>query len=66
MKLSRCFGDGAEDAAPELAASETRSATLGSSVAVDVRLIRPADEPVPPGPSPLPQSHQKIWFFPHK
>jgi hypothetical protein len=65
-ELSRWLGGEAEEPEPEIGEPETRSATLGNSVAADIRLIRPVDSLVPPGPSPLPQSHQKIWFFPRK
>jgi hypothetical protein len=64
-ELSRWFGGeaGPPEREPD-GTTETR--TQGESVTIDVRLIHPADGPVPPGPFPLPESHQKIWFFPRK
>jgi hypothetical protein len=44
----------------------TSSVSLGTNVVADLRVIHPVDELIHQGLSPLPESHQSIWFFPHK
>lgn len=42
------------------------SITAGNSNVTNLRVIHPAEELIPQAPDPLPESHQKIWFFPRK
>lgn len=42
------------------------SVTLVDNKITNLRIIHPVDELILQAPAPLPQSHQKIWFFPHK
>jgi hypothetical protein len=45
---------------------ETRSITLENNVIRDIQVIQPADELIPQGLSPFPQSHRSSWFFPRR
>jgi hypothetical protein len=40
--------------------------TMGNNKVSNLKVIHHAGKLVPQGPVPLPQSHQMIWFFPHK
>jgi hypothetical protein len=42
------------------------SVTTGDSKVTNLRVIHSAGGLIPQEPAPLPQSHQKIWFFPRK
>jgi hypothetical protein len=42
------------------------SITSGDNKVTNLRIIHPAEELIPSEPFPLPQSHQRIWFFPSK
>jgi ABC-type lipopolysaccharide export system ATPase subunit len=45
---------------------EIYSITAGDAKVTNLRVIHPVDGLIPQEPAPLPQSHQKIWFFPRK
>jgi hypothetical protein len=62
-KMSASPGQGTEAA---VRAPETISATLANNTVGDVRVLRPTDALIPQELFPSPESHQKIWFFPHR
>jgi hypothetical protein len=64
--LGRYFA--AESDAAEVRAEEPEiySLTMGNSKITNIRVIHPADGLTPQEPALFPQSHQTVWFFPHK